>query len=163
LKSPIRWQALDTRSIRKAKWRTARKWLNTMQINDWFNQAVPALPATLPPQVVRSAPAAVPPHPHMESEKLDPQMIKGVAAEGTRRTRTWPVGSVGNDREFISTEETWTSPELQVIILNNSSDPRCGDRVQKLINISRDEPDASLFNRLRTIRWWMQKARLAFR
>jgi hypothetical protein len=32
-----------------------------------------------------------------------------------------------------------------VVILSKMSDPRSGEQTQKLINISRSEPDASLF------------------
>ena len=37
------------------------------------------------------------------------------------------------------------SPELKVMILNKTSDPRNGDHTQKLIHVSRSEPDPSLF------------------
>jgi hypothetical protein len=60
-------------------------------------------------------------------------------------TITYPAGSVGNDREFVTTYESWTSPELGVTILSKNDDPRNGERIQKLSNISRDEPDPSLF------------------
>jgi hypothetical protein len=83
--------------------------------------------------------------PQMASEKLGTQTIEGVAVEGTRRTMTWPVGSQGNDRPITSTTDMWVSPELKVNILTKTSDPRSGERTQKLINISRSEPDASLF------------------
>jgi hypothetical protein len=66
-------------------------------------------------------------------------------AEGERQTRTIPEGEQGNDRPFYITTETWTSPELKMVMLRKSSDPRSGDTVMKLTNISRSEPDASLF------------------
>jgi hypothetical protein len=106
------------------------------------------LPATLPASVA-SRPAVVPQtdpsRPQVHSEKLDPQTIEGIVVEGRRTTVTYPVGSVGNDREFVTINEVWTSPELNVMVLSKNSDPRNGDHTQKLINISRDEPDASLF------------------
>jgi len=37
------------------------------------------------------------------------------------------------------------SAELKVVILSKMSDPRSGEQTQKLINISRSEPDPSLF------------------
>jgi len=80
-----------------------------------------------------------------ETEKLEPQIIEGVLAEGTRRTFTWPEGSVGNDRTMTSVTETWRSPELQVRLLIKTSDPRLGEHTDRLINLNRSEPDPSLF------------------
>jgi hypothetical protein len=86
-----------------------------------------------------------PSQPHAQTENLDPQTIDGIAVEGRRTTITYPAGSVGNDREFVTTMEMWTSPELGVAVLNKNSDPRNGDHTQRLTKISRNEPDASLF------------------
>ncbi len=83
--------------------------------------------------------------PEMSTEKLGTQTIEGVLAEGTRHTTTWPVNSQGNDRPISNVSEIWMSPELHVMVLSKSSDPRSGESTQKLINISRDEPSASLF------------------
>ena len=83
--------------------------------------------------------------PQTTTEKLASQTIEGVLVEGTRDTTTWPVGAQGNDRPITMTNETWMSPELKVVILREMSDPRSGEQTQKLINISRNEPDPSLF------------------
>jgi hypothetical protein len=76
-------------------------------------------------------------------EKLGPQMIEGVLAEGVRRVTTIPTGAQGNDRPFSITFETWRSSDLTV--LSKTSDPRSGDSITRLTNISRSEPDPSLF------------------
>jgi hypothetical protein len=86
-----------------------------------------------------------PSRPQAKTEKLDPEMIEGIAAEGRRTTVTYPVGSIGNDREIVTTNEMWTSPELGVMVLSKNYDPRNGEQTQKLTNISRDDPDPSLF------------------
>lgn len=83
--------------------------------------------------------------PRTTTEKLGAQMIEGVLAEGTRHTATVPVGAQGNDRPITSTTELWMSPELKVMVLSKSTDPRSGEHTQKLIHLSRDEPDAGLF------------------
>jgi hypothetical protein len=82
--------------------------------------------------------------PHTVREKLENQIIEGVLAQGTRITTTLPEGSIGNDRPII-VQEYWRSVELKVPVLNTSTDPRSGERTEKLINISRSEPDQSLF------------------
>jgi hypothetical protein len=86
-----------------------------------------------------------PARPQMTTEKLASQTIEGVLVEGTRNTMTWPVGAQGNDRPITRTDETWMSPELKVVILHQTNDPRSGEQTQKLINIDRSEPDPSLF------------------
>ncbi|MGA2591781.1 MAG: hypothetical protein ABSH32_17860 [Bryobacteraceae bacterium] len=83
--------------------------------------------------------------PKSTTEKLEPQTIEGVQAEGTRHTTTWPVGAQGNDRPITMVTEDWWSPELRVSMLNKTNDPRSGEHTEKLINVSRAEPDPSLF------------------
>ncbi len=78
-------------------------------------------------------------------ESLGSQLIEGITAEGTRATTTWPVDSVGNDREIVVTNETWFSKQLGVAVLTKHSDPRSGETTTKLINISLVEPDPALF------------------
>jgi hypothetical protein len=83
--------------------------------------------------------------PHTTSEDLGTENIEGIQVEGHRLTTTWPVGAEGNDRPLTHTQETWRSPELKVVILSKSNDPRFGEQTNKLVNISRSEPDPSLF------------------
>ncbi len=83
--------------------------------------------------------------PAAQTEDLGTQVIQGVNAEGKRVTRTIPVGQAGNDRAIEIVTETWFSPDLQVVVMSKSSDPRFGDSVYRLTNISRAEPDPALF------------------
>jgi len=78
-------------------------------------------------------------------ESLPPQMMEGVWAEGTRITRTIPVGAMGNDRELKIVSETWYSKDLQMVVMSKHSDPRMGESTFRLSNIQRTEPDATLF------------------
>lgn len=78
-------------------------------------------------------------------ESLGTKTVSGVIAEGLRRTITYPAGAIGNDRPIVVTDETWTSPELSVILLLIHHDPRSGDTTNKVQNLSRAEPDPSLF------------------
>jgi TonB family protein len=79
------------------------------------------------------------------TESLGKQMIEGVEAEGTRTVQTIPAGAVGNERPIEIVRERWYSPELQMVVLNRSVDPRVGETTMRLTNILRSEPDASLF------------------
>ncbi|MBZ5579233.1 MAG: hypothetical protein LAP40_21945 [Acidobacteriia bacterium] len=92
--------------------------------------------ATSPNQPVR---------PQMASENLGTQVIEGVLVEGHRQTTTFPVGSQGNDRPIVVTSEQWMSPDLKIMIVNKTSDPRSGEHTTKMINLNRSEPDPALF------------------
>lgn len=96
---------------------------------------------------VQSAPshAAQSQKPQISRESLGTQTIEGILVEGTRTTVVHPVGSVDNDRPITAIQETWTSPELKVTVLEKDSDPRYGESTIRLANISRAEPDAALF------------------
>jgi hypothetical protein len=83
--------------------------------------------------------------PQFSRESLGTQTIEGVLVDGSRTTVTYPIGSVGNDRPITTSTETWTSSELKVTVLSKNSDPRRGESTTRLTNISRVEPDASLF------------------
>ncbi|HZS07007.1 MAG TPA: energy transducer TonB [Blastocatellia bacterium] len=80
-----------------------------------------------------------------KKESLGKQTIEGVEAEGTRWTTTIPAGEIGNERPIEIVTERWYSPELQTDLLRRHFDPRTGENVYKLINVSRREPDHSLF------------------
>jgi hypothetical protein len=78
-------------------------------------------------------------------ETLDPQIIEGVRAEGTRTTSIIPAGQIGNERDITLVSERWYSPELQVVLMTKQSDPRSGDTVYRLTNVTRNEPLHSMF------------------
>jgi hypothetical protein len=84
--------------------------------------------------------------PNTKSEELGSQVMEGVSVQGKRVTRTIPAGEIGNDRPLEIVTETWYSPELQVVVMSRTTDPRSGDSVYKLTNVSRAEPDRSLFD-----------------
>lgn len=46
---------------------------------------------------------------------------------------------------MVIVSERWYSPDLQTVVMSKHSDPRMGETVFHLTNISRAEPDASLF------------------
>jgi hypothetical protein len=83
--------------------------------------------------------------PQVSRETLGTQTIEAFLAQGTRTTTVYPVGSFGNDRPVTVIREVWRSPELQIVLLSQVSDPRNGDTVTRLTNISRSQPDPSLF------------------
>jgi hypothetical protein len=76
-------------------------------------------------------------------EKLGKRSIDGVSVEGVRRTLTLSDGANGPPRYSVS--EVWRSPDLGVTVLQELSDSLKGTRTTRLRDISRTEPDASLF------------------
>jgi hypothetical protein len=76
---------------------------------------------------------------------LASKQIEGVTATGRRTTQTIPAGAIGNDRPIVITEETWQSPDLQVVVSSHHADPRTGTVDYRLTNIDRSEPAADLF------------------
>ena len=79
------------------------------------------------------------------AEQLGTKVVEGVQAEGTRTTFTIPAGQIGNDKPIQVVDEVWRSPELQVIIHSEHSDPRMGSTIYSLQNISRSDPSPTLF------------------
>jgi len=78
-------------------------------------------------------------------ESLGTRIMEGVGAQGDRETSTIEAGAIGNDRPIQIIAERWYSSDLQVDVMTRHSDPRTGEEMTRLINISRAEPDSSLF------------------
>jgi len=76
---------------------------------------------------------------------LGRQTIEGVPADGTRTTMTIAAGQWGNEQPIQIVTERWYSPDLQMVVLSKRTDPRMGETVTRLANISRVEPPSSLF------------------
>jgi hypothetical protein len=78
-------------------------------------------------------------------QQLGTKVVEGVQADGTRTTLTIPAGQIGNDNPIQIVDEVWRSPDLQVIVHSEHSDPRMGTTVYSLQNISRSDPSPELF------------------
>jgi hypothetical protein len=83
--------------------------------------------------------------PQRKVESLGVQTFEGVQAEVTHFTITIPAGMEGNDQAFDIVSERWYSPELQILLMGKRSDPRTGEMIYRLTNISRSEPARALF------------------
>lgn len=85
------------------------------------------------------------PNANKVTQELGKQIVEGVEAEGKRTTITIPAGEVGNERPIDIVHEQWYSPELQLMVMTRTSDPRSGETTYKLTNINRTEPARTLF------------------
>ncbi len=84
--------------------------------------------------------------PNLKTESLGQQSIEGVLATGTRSTYTIPAGQMGNEQAMQIVSETWYSAELQTVVLSKRTDPRSGEFVTRMTNVSRSEPSRTLFD-----------------
>jgi len=80
-----------------------------------------------------------------KTEALGAATIEGLPAQGTRTTVTIASGAIGNEAPIQVVTERWYSADLQMVVLSRSSDPRSGEAVTRLTNVSRSEPAAALF------------------
>jgi hypothetical protein len=78
-------------------------------------------------------------------DDLGTQVMDGLSVQGKRRTRTIPAAQAGSAKDIQVVTETWYSADLQMVVMSKTSDPRFGDSVYQVTNISRAEPDPSLF------------------
>jgi hypothetical protein len=78
-------------------------------------------------------------------EPLGERNIEGVLAEGTRSTQTIPARALGNRQPLMIVDERWYSSDLQTVVLIKHTDPRFGESVYRLTNISRTEPIPTVF------------------
>ncbi len=69
----------------------------------------------------------------------------GVRAEGKNVSYTIPAGEIGNKNPIMVSTETWTSPDLQVVVYSKHSDPRVGETIYRLANLKRSEPPVGMF------------------
>lgn len=107
-------------------------------------QAPPGLPGGPPLPGTVALRTLVPPADETV-EDLGEQVLEGVLARGSRRTETIPAAAVGNERPIAIVTEQWYSQELEAVVLRRSSDPRFGETVYRLVNVTRSEPPPDLF------------------
>jgi hypothetical protein len=73
------------------------------------------------------------------------RIIEGLKVTGTRMEYTIDAGAVGNEQPIVVSSEQWFSPDLGVVVASTVRDPMMGDTTYKLEQVSRTEPDPSLF------------------
>jgi hypothetical protein len=81
----------------------------------------------------------------VKTDALGAATIEGLAAQGTRTTVTIVAGAIGNEAPIQTVTERWYSADLQMAVLTRRNDPRSGETVTRLTNVSRSEPSPALF------------------
>jgi hypothetical protein len=78
-------------------------------------------------------------------ENLGTNTVDDLNVVGTRETLTINAGVIGNSDPVVTTREFWYSSDLEINLSVTRKDPREGTQTIQLIELSRDEPDPSLF------------------
>jgi len=81
----------------------------------------------------------------VKTELLGRRTMAGLPVDGTRNTFTVPAGQMGNEQPMQIVSEVWYSQDLQATVFSKHLDPRTGETVFRLTDISRSEPAAALF------------------
>jgi hypothetical protein len=78
-------------------------------------------------------------------EGLGTNTIDDLSVVGTREALTINAGVIGNSQAVVTTREFWYSSDLEINLSVTRKDPREGTQVIQMVDLSRDEPDPSLF------------------
>jgi hypothetical protein len=87
----------------------------------------------------------VPDNAKAQAQTLPSKTMEGVRAEGTMTTWTIEAGAVGNEKPILITREEWRSPELKLPLYSRHADPRNGEHVYRISNLTRTPPAPELF------------------
>ena len=82
---------------------------------------------------------------NVTTESLGADTMQGLSCLGTRVTRTIPAGQIGNAQPILIITDKWYSQDLQIEMKMVHSDPRTGTTTTTLTNLSRNEPNPTLF------------------
>lgn len=80
-----------------------------------------------------------------QTKVLGSRDFDGIKADGKVQSYEIPAGEIGNVNPIVVSDESWTSPELQITVYSKHSDPRSGERIYRLSNLKRDEVPANMF------------------
>jgi hypothetical protein len=83
--------------------------------------------------------------PGVTTESLGTRVMEGLTARGTRSTLVIAAGEIGNTLPIEVVDESWYSPDLQVVLMTRHHDPRSGEIVYQLTHIDRSDLPADLF------------------
>lgn len=80
-----------------------------------------------------------------KEEDLGEQTLSGMVLHGTRKSWTVPAALSGTGSEVVIVDQYWYSPDLSIYVMVQHDDPRTGEQIVAVKNISRAELDAALF------------------
>jgi hypothetical protein len=104
-------------------------------------------PATVPPALLAASPVGdmLPANEFTKQEDLGMSEMEGVSVHGVRQIQTIPAEASGTGKETVVTDEYWYSEELRINTQIKHNDPRMGSVTMTVTQVSRREPNASMF------------------
>lgn len=78
-------------------------------------------------------------------QDLGTRTMDGLKVLGTRETRTFAPGAIGNDKPMVATKEIWYSPQLQFNLMVTRVDPRTGTQKLAVTELKLGEPAPEWF------------------
>jgi hypothetical protein len=103
-------------------------------------------PAAEPADLIASpAGSSAPLNQFTKEEDLGTQSISGGSAHGVREIQTIPAASSNTGKEIVLTDEYWYSEDLHMNVVIKHDDPRTGRVSMTLTQVTRMEPDPSIF------------------
>jgi vacuolar-type H+-ATPase subunit F/Vma7 len=86
------------------------------------------------------------PGPGRTEESLGTQTAQGFTLQGIRKTRTVSANLSGTGQPITISDEYWYSADLDLVLVTKHNDPRTGEQIVTVKNITRAEPDATLLS-----------------
>jgi hypothetical protein len=103
-------------------------------------------PSTDTPQPYASPSGnALPQSEFSKEEDLGTRTIAGLPVHGVRETQIIPADASGSGKEILIIDDYWYSGDLRINLLVSHNDPRTGSSSTTVTQLTRTEPDASLF------------------
>ena len=109
------------------------------------HESVLQRPPAPPPNSVPPRPGNVP-NPFLKEEELGTQYVGTVLLRGIRKSRTVPADQSGTEQQIVIVDEYWYSSDLSIYMIIKHNDPRTGEQIVAVSNITRQEPDPAQFN-----------------
>lgn len=88
---------------------------------------------------------AQPPSQYANGQDLGTRMIAGEEVHGVRVTQNIPAAASGTGKDIEVTDEYWYSYDLKMNLSVTHTDPRTGSTTQTVTQLTRTDPDPSLF------------------
>jgi len=103
-------------------------------------------PATDAPAGCASpAGSRLPPSPYTNEQDLRTRTIAGQEVHDVRETQKIPAAASGTGKEIVVTDEYWYSYDLNMNLSVTRTDPRTGSVTMTVTQLTRTDPDPSLF------------------
>jgi len=131
---------LDPVAGRMYQWSNANQYLNTSPIREGIHASIDYISTADGRAYLKTAVQD-----DVTTKDLGTKKIGVLNCTGTLVTTVVPIGKMGNEKPIVITDESWRSPDLQMVVERVVHDPLIGVRKLQFENITRSEPPVSAF------------------